>query len=226
MIDSFVRGFASHLVATTDEKEEWCAELAAHLEEAREMGDLDGALERLGSPREAAAAFRAARPLAPASLNHRWAAQVVDHVPLLILIVLLGVQQIGSGHVIQLGFPPGLVITSDRSLLWNLGVSLVLLWSWAGLALIEAASGGRTPGKALFGLRAVSEGGTTISCGEAIGRRWSILFGPLAWIDWAAVFFTGRRQRLLDLLAHTMVVADPDRVRAAVPARGSAEPRQ
>lgn len=214
MIDRFMREFDSCLVATAREREEWRAELVSHLEEAQHSGDLERALGRLGTPREAAAAFRSGRPLAAAPLKRRWLAQAIDHVPLLIMSILVTVQQIitSDGHVFAFGFPPGFVVSSGEPLLQNLGIPLALLWSWAGLALIEGLSRGRTPGKALVRLRTVSADGTKLSIGQAFARRWSILLGLLAWIDWAAALFTDRRQRLLDLLAKSTVVTDPERI--------------
>ncbi|MGH2759419.1 MAG: RDD family protein, partial [Actinomycetota bacterium] len=131
--------------------------------------------------------------------------------------IALAIQQlVRGGHVFGFGFPPGLMIASGQPLLWNIGAPLVLLWSWVGLALIEGLSKGRTPGKALFRLRAASDDGTTISVGQAFTRRWSVVLGILAWIDWAAMFFTARNRRLLDLMARTMVVSDPERAESRV----------
>ncbi len=211
-----MREFDACLVATPTERKEWSAELSAHLEEAQENGDLEDALRRLGSPREAAASFRSTRPLRPVPPSGaRFLAQAIDHMPLVILVIALAVQQLlRGGHVFGFGFPPGLMIASGQPLLWNIGVPLALLWSWVGLALSEGLSKGRTPGKALLRLRAVSADGTNISLGQAFTRRWSIVLGILAWIDWAAAFFTARSQRLLDLMAQTMVVADPERPEA------------
>lgn len=215
MIESFVRRFDACLVGSPAERKEWHAELEGYLEDARESDDLVDALDRLGSPRQAAAAFRAARPLDPASLGRRWAAQVIDHMPLLIVTAAIGVHQIlEGGHTFALGFPLGLVISSDDPLWVNLARGLSALWSWVGLAFIESAARGRTPGKAIFGLRTVSDDGTAVSFGQTLARRWSVLLGLLAWIDWGAALCTRQRQRLLDLFAHTLVVNDPERTSA------------
>ena len=215
MIESYVQRFDVCLIGSPAEKREWHAELVGHLEEARENNDLEAALGRLGSPREAAAAFRAARPLDAASLVRRWVAQAIDHIPLLVVTAAIAIHQImEGGHSFGLGFPFGLAISSDDPLWVNLARALSVLWSWAGLAVVESAARGRTPGKALLTLRTVSDDGTTVSLGQALARRWSILLGMLAWLDWGGALFTRRRQRLLDLLAHTLVVSDPERVPA------------
>ena len=64
MTEQFLRDFEACLIGSRAEKAEWVAELSAHLEQAAEAGDLEGALARLGSPKEAAAAFRSSRQLA------------------------------------------------------------------------------------------------------------------------------------------------------------------
>lgn len=68
---------------------------------------------------------------------------------------------------------------------------------------------GRTPGKAMLGLRAVSEEGTALSFGQAVVRRLTLVFsGPLQLIDWAFALFDPRRQRAVEKLAHTIVIQD------------------
>ena len=215
MSDDYVREFERYLVGTKAQRAEWCAELEAHLQQAREAGDLDGALSRLGSPREAAAAFSSVPVIVPAPPYRRHLAQVVDNFPLVVVTVVAAIATIVSGgRSISFGFPPALVISSAFPLLRNIAIPLALLWSWLGLALLEAPTG-RTPGKALVGIRTVSSDGAALTRAQSIKRRISILFGVFAWIDWAAGRFTSRGQRLFDLLAHTVVV-DDRRVRSGV----------
>lgn len=209
-IDDYLKRFDASVIGSSAEKREWHAELASSLEDAKESGDLQGALDRLGPPREAAASFRAANPLPLASLQRRFMAQGIDFLPIVVVAALGAAHQLAEGDgSFALGFPVGLVLSSADPLWLNVVRGLVAVWSWLGLAAIEAAWSGRTPGKALMGLRTVSDDGTVVTLGQAIARRWSILFGVPAWIDWAGALFTDRRQRLLDLLAHTIVVADP-----------------
>jgi uncharacterized RDD family membrane protein YckC len=216
VIEDYLREFDSHLVGTEAEKAEWRAELLSHLDRAREAGDLEGAIARFGSPREAAASFRSGRPIVPAGLRRRWEAMVIDHVPLLIVSAVVLAQEIAQGHGVFFSLPPVLVISDRYPASQNIGVPLALLWSYVGLALLESRSG-RTPGKALLGLRAVSADGTAITRKQAFERRWSILAGPLVVIDWLFARHTERSQRLLDLLAGTMVVDDPQRAGASAP---------
>lgn len=224
MIEDFLRAFEANLVGTPAEKAEWVAELAAHLEEAKDAGDLRGALTRLGSPRQAASEFRSGRPLVGAAFGRRLTAAFIDVIPLLIVVVASFVQHLvqhGGGSLV---FPPfgGVDITGPGVHWSEIATPLAELWIVVGLGAIEARTG-RTPGKALMGMRTVSQDGTPLSLEQALGRRLSILGGPLVYVDW--LFATdqvralladhgiridpGRRQRLFDMIFHTMVIFDP-----------------
>lgn len=224
MIEEFLREFEANLVGTPAEKAEWVAELSAHLDQAREAADLEATLARLGSPRQAAAEFRTARPLRSAPLRRRLAAVLIDVVPLLIVVVAsFAEQQAQHGHA-SLVFPPWFAVDiKTPGVRWyQVATPLAQLWILFGLGAIEARTG-RTPGKALMGLRTVSQDGTPMKLSQSFGRRLSILAGPLVYVDW--LFSTdrvralladlgvrierGRRQRLLDMIFHTVVIADP-----------------
>ena len=87
-------------------------------------------------------------------------------------------------------------------------VGLAGLWWFLGLTVMEWRYG-RTPGKAMMGLRAVSEEGTALSFGQAVVRRLTLVFsGPLQLIDWGFALFDPRRQRAVEKLAHTIVIKD------------------
>ncbi|MFM8704018.1 MAG: RDD family protein, partial [Planctomycetia bacterium] len=117
-------------------------------------------------------------------------------------------------------------------------VALFCLW-WGYGAVCEVLANGRTAGKAVLGLRVVSQTGLSINPAQAILRN------LLRLVDVAPPFFPGvatmactrRLQRLGDLAAGTMVVLErsrkvprPPRVEAAaaplVPAGLVAEPRR
>jgi len=208
-IEEYLRQFESFLVGSAAEKAEWTAELRAHLQEAAQAGDLTGALDRLGPPFDTAVAFRAGRPLVAAARSKRWQAMIIDHVPLIILVIAIAAQEIIRGNHIYLAVPPTVTISSVYPATQNIGVPIALAWSWLGLALIETLTG-RTPGKALIGLRTVSTEGPVLTVRQAILRRVPILFGPLAWLDWLfGLYVQERHQRLLELFAKTMVIEDP-----------------
>ena len=207
-IEAYLREFERCLVGTPEEKRGWRAELTAHLDGASRAGELDAALKRLGSPRDAAAMFASRTRLVPASAARRTAAQAIDHAPLFAVALVMSLLDADRSSF-TFGFPPPLMVSSEFGLLRNLVVPIVLLASWLGLALIESRRG-RTPGKALCGLRTVSADSTSLTWSQALTRRFSIMLGLLAIIDWAAMFFTERQQRLLDLLAKTVVVSDSE----------------
>ena len=207
MIEDYLRDFEAHLVGSPAQKSEWCAELRAHLEDAATHGDLDDAIERLGSPRAAAAAFRAGSSLALAGSRRRWAAAWIDHVPLIAVCIAIAIEGVASHKPFSLLLPPPPFFGSDYSLFRNVITALGLLWSYVALALIEARQG-RTPGKALLALRTVAADGTNMTRPQAFRRRVPILFGPLVWIDVIAAKFTERQQRVFDLLASTVVIDD------------------
>lgn len=83
------------------------------------------------------------------------------------------------------------------------------LMIWFSIQALTEASGGRSPGKALFGLRVVTLDGRPIGIAAALTR--SVLLFLDAFLSRGLlgailVVFTKRRQRLGDLLAGTMVV--------------------
>ena len=87
-------------------------------------------------------------------------------------------------------------------------VGLAGLWWSLGLTVMEWRYG-RTPGKAMLGLRAISEEGISLSFGQAVVRRLTLVFsGPLQLIDWAFALFNPRRQRAVEKLARTLVIKD------------------
>ena len=68
---------------------------------------------------------------------------------------------------------------------------------------------GRTPGKRLMKIRVIHESGTPISLGQAFVRRLSMYFEFLV-IDALFIPFTQKKQRALDIVAHTIVAREPD----------------
>jgi hypothetical protein len=158
VIDTYVKDFRRWTAGSPEHREALMRELEAHLREAQEAGQLQVALDRFGSPREAARTFSAGHPLQPAPLGRRLAAAAADLLPFGSLLL------IGYWHPDW----PGTVYPEDATRMILLG--LAVLWWNLVLPLAEARAG-RTPGKRLFGLRVVSEDGTAISLGQAIFRR-------------------------------------------------------
>jgi len=121
----------------------------------------------------------------------------------------------GSSETAQVFFEFTEALSEERSVVWNalqIGaavlIALAALWWFLGLTVMEWRYG-RTPGKAMNGLRVVSEDGIALSFGQAVVRRLTLVFsGPLQIIDWVFALFDARRQRAVEKLAHTLVVRD------------------
>lgn len=225
IIDDYTERVGRHLMGPARDKAK--AELGAHLADAAEAGELDHALSRLGTPREAAATFASLRSAPPAPMGARMAAVVIDNLPLvgitlaLLVMGIFRIAELGSGFA--LAFPPfvyfkigdgcvsvGPPVLCDAGvydyagLLYALGVPLALLWSIVGLGLVEAWTGA-TPGKRLLKLCVVTEAGLRVRPVSGIVRRLSLVVGPVAWLDWVPAVW-GDRRRVLDHLTGTKVV--------------------
>lgn len=231
-VDEYLAEFDSWIVGTAQEKRDWRAELAAHFSEAASAGDLHGAMQRLGSPRQAAITFRESRPLYGAPRRRRLLAAAIDAVPLLVAMAALVAYQLRDDvQGLWLMIPPPLTLRLGDGHPTYADVALIVahLWSVVGLGLLEGRTG-RTPGKALLGLRTVSTDGIRATRSQALRRRLTILAGPLVWLDSLPVIAdlrpfgrklgTGRLdggQRLIELFVGTMVVEDPARDRSGAP---------
>lgn len=109
----------------------------------------------------------------------------------------------------------GREVAEEREPVWGVvqafaaaGAVLAMIWWVAGLTIMEWRYG-RGPGKAIFGLRVVTEDAIAPSFGQVVIRRLTLVFsGPLQLIDWAFALFDPRRQRAVEKLAHTMVIQD------------------
>lgn len=224
MTEQYLKEFERWVAGPKAHKQQLRAELEAHLREAEAAGDA-GALSRLGTPREAAEVFSQGRDLVPAPLPKRIAASLTD-VAVPILLFVLGAA-LGAWTT---KFGPGFEVDGNNARFWSMELTAVfsilagIVWWVIALPLLEWRKG-RTLGKALFGLRTVSESGIAPSFGQVILRRLTLFFsGPLQLIDWAWVFFNKKHQRGLDVLAKTLVVSDPSEDRAPVAGVVNAHP--
>jgi uncharacterized RDD family membrane protein YckC len=161
------------------------------------------------------------RPLANA--GSRFGAALVDA-----LLFTLGMLVLALGAALLSGFDP----TGASSFVLGVlgGGALALLIAWQ--ALFGILWQGQTPGKIVFGLRAVSADGWPASAMQHLLRAlvWplDVLLPvplPFGQLGLALVVAGARRQRLGDLVAGTVVVreARPDGSGAAAPRR---EPRR
>jgi uncharacterized RDD family membrane protein YckC len=241
-IEEYAARFEQHLAGTAQERERSKVELVAHLADADDAGELDAALGRLGTPEEAAGTFTPFRSAPPASAPDRFAALLLDQLPLVAVTIAILVNGIAGaisrGQGFAMTFPPFVALEigdacvsfapfqcghegyQAAGLLSAVGVPAALGWSIVGLALMEARTG-TTPGKRRRGLRVVTDAGLRVSPTTAIVRRLSLLAGPFAWLDWVP-FLWGEQRRILDLLTGTRVVAvDREEPRAAGRTRGA-----
>ena len=227
MNENYMKEFERWTAGPPERRAALKAEFAEHLSEAEAAGELGSSLNRLGPPRDAAKAFAAGRDLTPAPLGRRISAFLIDlAIPLLTLATLIAI-----GTSMGTDSEPGRLwnffndLSEEVSVTWGvleIGsiflVGLAGLWWVLGLTIMEWRYG-RTPGKALLGLRVMSEDGIALSFGQAVVRRLTLVFsGPLQIIDWAFALFNERRQRAVEKLAHTLVVRDELQPRVAATA--------
>lgn len=217
MNENYLKEFERWTAGPAERRKALSAEFAEHLREAEAAGDLGATLTRLGPPRDAAKAFAAGRELKPAPLGRRISAFLIDClIPLSIGVAVIGVgTYFGSDDATSQLFDWARDLAEERSPIWGglqvlaaLILAMAALWWFVGLTVMEWRFG-RTPGKAMMGLRVVSDDGITLSFGQAVVRRLTLVFsGPLQLIDWAFALFDERRQRAVEKLARTMVIRD------------------
>ena len=217
MNENYLKEFERWTAGPAPRREALKAEFAEHLREAEAAGDLGSALTRLGPPRDAAKTFAAGRELKPAPIGRRIFAFLIDAaIPLLLLasIVAIGTA-VGSSGTADRFFDFARDLSEERSVVWDAlevgaaaAIALAATWWVLGLTVLEWRYG-RTPGKAMTGLRVLTEDGIALSFGQAVVRRLTLVFsGPLQIIDWVFALFDARRQRAVEKLAHTLVVRD------------------
>jgi uncharacterized RDD family membrane protein YckC len=137
-----------------------------------------------------------------AGVGSRCAAALIDYVlQTIILVALLLVLGYGAG------VSPGASAVSEA--VWALGFFFVF---WGYDVAFEVLNSGRTPGKALNGLRVVRESGAPVTFGTSAVRNViriiDILPGTYL-VGMTAILVTRRNQRLGDLAAGTLVLREP-----------------
>jgi uncharacterized RDD family membrane protein YckC len=145
-----------------------------------------------------------------AGLGSRFGAALVDIViqGLLLLVLLLALTMAGS------------TLSGDLSVfLMGIGALALAVIVLGYYIVFEALNGGRTPGKAVFGIRVASMDGAPVGLGAVSLRTLMRLidFLPAAYaVGAVAIVTTSRNQRLGDMVANTVVIRD--RVAAPPPA--------
>jgi uncharacterized RDD family membrane protein YckC len=225
MNENYLKEFERWTAGPPERRKALSAEFAEHLREAEAAGELGSTLNRLGPPRDAAKAFAAGRELRPAPLGRRIGAFLLDcAIPALVVgaVVAIGTALSASSEATEGLVEFGRDLAEERTPIWGalqvfavVIVGLAGLWWVVGLTIMEWRYG-RTPGKAMTGLRVVSEDGIALSFGQAVVRRLTLVFsGPLQLIDWVFALFDDRRQRAVEKLARTMVIRDEDSLQTA-----------
>ncbi len=136
--------------------------------------------------------------------SRMWAGAVDLAIQIAVLMLLVSVMAGVSGAADGSGADTAMAIA----------VALVLM---GYPVLFETLMRGRTPGKRIFGLRAVTLEGAPIRLRHAVLRMMGGLVDrflpPLGVTGTLMVLGTARHQRVGDLMAGTIVIRDPDRTR-------------
>jgi uncharacterized RDD family membrane protein YckC len=136
-----------------------------------------------------------------AGLGSRFSAALVDYVIEFLVLVALAVV-VGYGA----GVSPGASALSGALLI--LGFFVVF---WGYNVAFEVLNSGRTPGKALNGLRVVLESGAPVTFGTSAVRnvlRIVDLLPGTYLVGMTSILVTRRNQRVGDLAAGTLVIRD------------------
>ena len=136
-----------------------------------------------------------------AGLGSRFAAALIDYVFQLIILIALA---------LVLGYGAGLspATSALSGALWVLGLFLVF---WGYDVAFEVLNSGRTPGKAMNGLRVVLESGAPVTFGPSAVRNVIRLIDLLPGtylVGMVSIQVTRKNQRVGDLAAGTLVLRE------------------
>ena len=136
-----------------------------------------------------------------AGLGSRFAAALIDYVFQLIILIALA---------LVLGYGAGLspATSALSGALWVLGFFLVF---WGYDVAFEVLNSGRTPGKAMNGLRVVRESGAPVTFGPSAVRNVIRLIDLLPGtylVGMVSIQVTRKNQRVGDLAAGTLVLRE------------------
>lgn len=140
-----------------------------------------------------------------AGIGSRFTSALIDYVfQAIILVALLLVLEYGAG------VDPG--ASGVSAAVWAVGFFVVF---WGYDVAFEVLNSGRTPGKAMNGLRVVRESGAPVTFGTSAVRNViriiDILPGTYL-VGMVSIQVTRRNQRLGDLAAGTLVIREPRRL--------------
>ena len=198
-IDSYIDEVLDNLPPGFPGRDRIAADLRAHIAESVAAGEEpEAVMARMGTPREVAEELSRGHELQYAPWLRRIGAAAVD-VALLMTVM---------GLVVLVG-----MLFIERLDPWVMfacifGVSVIpLAYFWVAETMTR-----QTIGKWLFGLVVANEKGGAVSMQQALVRRLSIVFSGALALDALIMLFTRKRQRGLDMVAHTVVLRGPDEV--------------
>lgn len=210
-IDVYIQNVISLIHTSPQERGRIEADLRAHLLEAQESGDsIQAVLARMGTPAEVAAEFISQVGLRYASYWRRAAAFLIDAALIFVMMGPLSALAVSLSNLVPQGargpeqWLAGLLITLTILTGVMAGGMIVLYFP-----ILEGRFG-QTVGKAALRLRVVREDGLPIGYKEAILRRLSFYFEFFA-LDAVFPLFNKKRQRAMDIVAHTVVIEDSPR---------------
>ncbi len=151
-----------------------------------------------------------------AGVGSRVAAALIDYAICLLayVVILIGVSSLGSR---------GLLGGATRGAAWGAAILYLLLFGilWGYYVLFEGLGDGQTPGKRVLRLRAVRDGGYSVTFGASAVRNLVRLLDMQPVFTYgvaiASVLLTKRGKRLGDLVAGTIVVREGLAKRRAAP---------
>jgi uncharacterized RDD family membrane protein YckC len=162
------------------------------------------------------AGHRAAPAVAYGGVGRRFLALVVDGVAFYFLGIAV---MLAAGADVSWSYadasepvePLSVTTTSDTSALWLFAILVLVLgvfWMlvWIAYFVVCEAAFGRTIGKALLGLRVLSEDGTAAGFGQVLVRNLFRIFALVYLIAAIAVWTSPRNQRIGDRVAGTVVM--------------------
>jgi uncharacterized RDD family membrane protein YckC len=178
-------------------------DLRATLTERVQRGEtLDQALSQFGPPRMLAEAYLSRTELRPVGFFRRIVAALID-IPMVVasgfLMFYFSWQLIGRSDQ---SFVAAIMVGNPIAV----GLSFAALMVMTPVYYIVAESTfSQTVGKALFGMRVVTEAGGKISVGQAFVRQIPLFFNFYL-LDAVVALFTARKQRAFELISKTRVV--------------------
>ena len=202
-IDSYIAEVLDNLPPGIPGRDRIAADLRAHIEESVAAGEEpEAVMARMGTPREVAEELSRGHELQYASRRRRIGAAAIDCALIASVMALL----ILPGTLFIQRLDPWVVYACVAA------VSIVpLAYFWIAETMTR-----RTVGKWLFGLVVADEKGGAVSMRQAFVRRLSIVFSGAMVLDALIMLFTQKRQRGLDIVAHTVVLRGPDEVPPAM----------